>query len=63
MSLGNNCRARRVVTKIVVLFPALVGSSIGHASEPEVPQIDPAGAPRLRSQAERDLMRALGIAR
>jgi hypothetical protein len=30
---------------------------------PEVPQIDPAGAPRLRSQAERDLMRALGIAR
>lgn len=30
---------------------------------PEVPAIDPAGAGRPRSQAERDLMRALGIAR
>ena len=30
---------------------------------PEVPPLDPSGAPRLRSQAERDLMRALRIAR
>ena len=30
---------------------------------PEVPQVDPAQALRPRSQAERDLMRALGIAR
>ena len=33
------------------------------APPPEVPAIDPAGAGRPRSQAERDLMRALGIAR
>ena len=30
---------------------------------PEVPPLDPSGASRLRSQAERDLMRALRIAR
>ena len=30
---------------------------------PEVPPLDPTGTPRLRSQAERDLMRALRIAR
>ena len=30
---------------------------------PEVPALDPTGGPRLRSQAERDLMRALRIAR
>ena len=30
---------------------------------PEVPPLDSTGAPRLRSQAERDLMRALRIAR